>query len=136
MNVEIQVNELQPNLYGLWKFDKRRSLPFTYMQYIRFSSNRAMYQLYNIAVSQVVPILYISNSDSAATKEIMVLIGAMCANGFYKPWLVRTINQFLSKNHFPGVKINIQNIQSSLVSEEDPYEQWRLRFNWEELPIR
>jgi hypothetical protein len=82
-----------------------------------------MYQLYNIAVSQVVPILYISNSDSAATKEIMVLIGAMCANGFYKPWLVRTINQFLSKNHFPGVKINIQNIQSSLVSEEDPYEQ-------------
>jgi hypothetical protein len=69
MNLHFQINELQPNLFGLRKFDKRRSLPFTYTQYIKFKFNRAVHQAYNIAVSQVVPILYISSSVTIAIEE-------------------------------------------------------------------
>jgi hypothetical protein len=70
----------------------------------------------SIAVSQVVSILYISNSDKAAIEEIIILIATMSASGFYRPWLLRIINKFLIGNHFSGVKINIQKILSSLIS--------------------
>jgi hypothetical protein len=119
MNLHIQINELQPSLFGLRKFDKRRSLPFTYTQYIKFKSNRAVHQAYNIVVSQLVPILYISSSATAAMDEIMILISTMSGNGFYKPRLLRIINQFLARNHFPGVRFNTQEILSSLHSQGD-----------------
>jgi hypothetical protein len=119
MNLHIQINELQPSLFGLRKFDKRRSLPFTYTQYIKFKSNRAVHQAYNIAVSQLVPILYISSSVTAAMDEIMILISTMNVNRFYKPRLLRIINQFLARNHFPGVRFNTQEILSSLHSQGD-----------------
>ena len=36
MNMELQVNELNPLLFSFRKFDKRRSLTFAYKQYIKF----------------------------------------------------------------------------------------------------
>ena len=63
MNVELKVNEECPKQYTYKKYDKRRGLPFEYTQYIKFRSNRPVQQAYNICISQVLPIIYISNND-------------------------------------------------------------------------
>jgi len=83
MNFEIKVSEDEPSAYRVCKYDKRRALPFSYTQYIKFQSNRPIKQAYSISVSQTVPILYISNSVEAATVEIQLLIETLVNNGFY-----------------------------------------------------
>ena len=70
MNVELKVNEVSPQLYTYKKFDKRRGLPFDYTQYIKFRSNRPVRQANNICISQVLSIIYISNTDQDAVHEI------------------------------------------------------------------
>ena len=82
MNIKFSLNEQPLGQFAFWKYDKRRSLPFQYTQYIKFKSNRAVYQACNIAISQVLPILYISSSTLAALDEILILISTMCSNGF------------------------------------------------------
>jgi hypothetical protein len=114
MNAEFILNEQNPEQYIFRKYDKRRGLPFEYTQYIKFRSNRAVNQAYNIAVSQVLPILYISNSEPAAQAEIQSLISTMSANGFHRPRLIRIISNFLLKGSFPDVKINTQNLMCTL----------------------
>ena len=115
MNLEIRVSESDPAAYSIRKFDKRRTLPFSYTQYIKFHSNRPIKQSYSIAVSQSVPILYISNSVEAATAEIRMLIQTLVRNGFYEPRLRRTICEFLCKNPFPGLKFDIQLLCNNLM---------------------
>ena len=114
MNAEFILNEDNPQKFTYRKYDKRRGLPFHYTQYIKFRSNRAVHQAYNIAVSQVLPILYISNSETAALAEIRILISTMSANGFQQARLIRTISNFLHKGTFPGVHMDIQKIITSL----------------------
>lgn len=114
MNVEISVNELFPDLYTYKKFDKRRALPFKYTQYIKFRSNRCVRQAYNIAISQVLPIIYVSNTDEAAYEEILNLIKTMTYNGFNRLRLVRIITQFLCKGAFPGARVDAQQISASV----------------------
>jgi hypothetical protein len=82
MNVEFLVNEIDPLLFSFRKFDKKCNLPFAYTQYIKFHSNWAVHQAYNILISQILPILYISSTDSVATEEIRILISTLCSNGF------------------------------------------------------
>jgi len=65
LNLHISINSIQRS-YSTYKFDKRRSLPFKYTQFIKFSSNRPVKQSYNTIIFQVLPILYISTSISAA----------------------------------------------------------------------
>ena len=108
MNLQICVSETDSAAYNIRKFDKRRTLPFSYTQYIKFRSNRPIKQSYSIAVSQSVPILYISNSVEAAYEEIQMLVCTLVSNGFYEPRLRRTICEFLRQNSFPGLKFNIQ----------------------------
>jgi len=114
MNVEITVHENDPHGYNFRKYDKRRSLPFKYTQYIKFQSNRPIHQAYNIPISQVLPVLYISSTDSAATEEIITIIETMTNNGFKRDRLLRSIRRFLSNGPFPAVRIDIQNIRASL----------------------
>jgi hypothetical protein len=114
MNSEIHANENDPRLYTFQKYDKRRNLPFAYTQYIKFHSNKVVHQAYNIAISQLLPILYISNSDSAAAEEIQVLIRTMCNNGFQQPRLLAIIKRFLSKGPFPHSQLDIQNLISAI----------------------
>jgi hypothetical protein len=114
MNVEVVVNEHHPELYTFQKFDKRRALLFQYTQYIKFSSKRHVRQTYNICISQVLPILYISNTDAAAICEICCLIQTMCDNGFKRTRIIRTICQFLETGPFPTVKVHIEYIRSDL----------------------
>jgi hypothetical protein len=116
MNVELQVNEANPLLFSFRKFDKRRNLPFAYTQYIKFHSNRAVHQAYNIVISQLLPILYISNYDSTALDEIKILISTMCCNGFQKTRLMAIIKRFLQKGFFPGCQVDIQNIVLTLTT--------------------
>jgi hypothetical protein len=82
MNVEFSAHETFPENYTYCKYDKRRALPFQYTQYIKFRSNRPVKQAYNICISQVLPILYLSNTNEAAIREIRCLIHTMCSNGF------------------------------------------------------
>lgn len=114
MNAELHLNESDPTLYSLRKFDKRRDLPFMYTQYIKFHSNRPVQQAYNIVISQVLPILYISNSNSAANDEILCLVDTLSSNGFRRTRLLRIISRFLLKGPFPGSKVDILSLASSL----------------------
>ena len=116
LNVNIQLNESCPLKFSLQKYDKRRSLPFKYTQYIKFSSNRAIQQAYNVVVSQVLPILYVFNSEAVALQEIQILISTMCANGFLKPRLINIICRFITKSHFRGLKIDLQLIASAITN--------------------
>jgi hypothetical protein len=70
MNAEFIINELYPHEFTFYKFDKRWSLPFPYNQYIKYYSNWLVHQAYNIATTQVLPILYISSTKLAALNEI------------------------------------------------------------------
>jgi hypothetical protein len=114
MNVEFILNEGDPHLFKFRKFDKCRDLPFAYTQYIKFRSNRPVHQAYNIAISQVLPILYISNSEPAAMDEIQALICTFCVNGFKRPRLIKIISNFLQNGSFPDIKVDIQMIINSL----------------------
>jgi hypothetical protein len=114
MNVEIAVNESAPELYTFRKYDKRRALPFIYTQYIKFKSNRNVRQAYNIVISQVLPILYISNIDDAALAEIKILIQTMTNNGFNTVRLLKNIKRFLTDGTFPATRVNISKITSTL----------------------
>ena len=82
MNMELQVNEANPSLFSFRKFDKMKNLPFAYTQCIKFHSNRMVHQAYNIVISQLLPIVYISNSKAAAIAKINIFISTMCYNGF------------------------------------------------------
>jgi hypothetical protein len=110
MNVEISVDEIHPEAYTFQNFDKRRALPFQNIQYIKFNSNRPIWQAYNICISQVLPILYISSSDEAAIREIKCLIQTMCNNGFKQARLINTICRFLEKGPFPATLVQIEKI--------------------------
>jgi len=114
MNLEIRVSESNSAEYSTCKYDKRRALPFAYTQYIKFHSNRPIKLSYSIAVSQSMPILYLSSSVEAATKEIQILIQTLVGNGFYEPRLRKTILDFLDKNPFPGLKFSIQQLSANL----------------------
>ena len=110
MNVEINVNPALPNAYKFRKYDKRRALPFKYTQYIKYKSNRSVKQAYNIAISQLVPILYIPNRDEDAIAKISLLIATMMENGFNKTRLINSISRFLIYESFPGIKLNTARI--------------------------
>jgi hypothetical protein len=110
MNVEIFAHETIPEAYMFQKYDKRRALPFQYTQYIKFSSNRPVRQAYNICISQVLPILYLSNTNEAAIREIRCLIHTMCRNGFKQSRLISTICQFLENGPFPASHVQIEQI--------------------------
>jgi len=107
MNLEIKVSEDNPANFSTCKFDKHRALPFVYTQHIKFHSNRSIRQSYSIAISQSVPILYLSNLVKVAIVEIKTLIDILTKNGFYEPRLRKTILNFLNKDQFPGLKFDI-----------------------------
>ena len=108
MNLEIALSDDHPGVYETCKFDKRRALPFEYSQYIMFKANRPIKQSYNIAVSQTVPILYLSSTVTAAAREINILIGCMIRNGFLETRLRMIITRFLESNPFPGLKFDLE----------------------------
>lgn len=114
MNLEISISDDVTGSFETCKFDKRRELPFSYTQYIKFKSNRPIRQSYSVAVSQTVPILYLSSSVQAALREINILINTMTTNGFQCHRLHETIIRFLTNGHFPGIKFDIQALITSL----------------------
>ena len=95
MNVVVTIHDHDSGRYSFTKFDKRRTLPFQYTQYIKFRSNRSVRQAYNIAISQLVPILYITSTNEAACLEIKQLLDTLTSNGFNNTRLLRISTQFL-----------------------------------------
>jgi len=107
MNLDINVLDNDSGIYQTSKFDKRRELPFQYSQYIQFRSNRPIQQSYSIAISQTVPILYLSSNITATYNEIEALIATLQGNGFQRPRLLDNIIKFLRENSFPGLKFQL-----------------------------
>jgi hypothetical protein len=107
MNITIDINTNQPSAYSIRKYDKRHSLPFAYSQFLQFQSNRPVRQSYNVIISQVLPILYISNSVFYAVKEINCLISTFVSNGFQEYRLKRRILDWLIAGSFPQIKFSI-----------------------------
>jgi len=108
MNVQFDLNTSRPNQFIMRKFDKRKNLPFKYTQFIKFHSNRPVRQSYNIIVSQILPILYVSNDTVLATQEIKLLINTLGSNGFQIERLRKKVIDWLSSGDFPGSRVNIQ----------------------------
>lgn len=106
MNAQIDIDPTATGQYVLRKYDKRRALPFPYTQFIKFASNRPVKQAYNVIISQILPILYISNNNEVAIKEIKLLILTMCNNGFQSQRVTHQIVEWLQTSHFPETKID------------------------------
>ena len=116
MNLDISITrfDTQPNNFQLCKYDKRRDLPFSYTQYIKFLSNRPVKQAYGIAISQTVPILYLSSTVEKALIEVQRLISTLVLNGFKRERLLHDIIRFLSSNPFPGIRFDIQHLINTI----------------------
>ena len=120
MNVLVNVSNEIFGTFTLQKFDKRRDLPFTYTQYIKFNSCRPVKQAYNIVISQTIPILYLSNDIQLARQEIYNLINTLSSNGFRRQRLLQLVTSTLSTTTFPAVKFKVtdlvQLLQGNLLS--------------------
>ena len=114
MNVKFSLSEQAPGQFAFRKYDKRCSLPFQYTQYIKFKSNRAVHQAYNIAISQKLPILYNSSSTSVVLDEILILISTMCSNGFQEARLIKIIRRFIFHSSFLAIRVDTQQLLESL----------------------
>ena len=112
MNITLEVNESSG--YSIRKHDKRRMLPFPYTQFLKFRSNRPIRQSYNVILSQVLPILYVSNSVLYAAQEIELLLASMVTNGFQEQRLRRLVLEWLKTNNFPHTKFSIDDTISVL----------------------
>lgn len=120
MNAQVDINMDTSGQYKLSKYDKRRALPFLYTQFIKFASNRPVRQSYNIVISQVLPILYISNTDEAAITEIQLLISTMISNGFQGQRVINRIVEWLQSGIFPNIQIDLQRIIQRLSTCHSP----------------
>jgi hypothetical protein len=114
MNVQFDLDVVQPHLYSLKKYDKRRALPFKFTQFIKFHSNRPIRQCYNIIIGQVLPILYISNNAIFAVQEILLLIDTLVANGFQEKRLRKSILDWLAVGQFPASLVDIDQVRNLL----------------------
>ena len=110
MNVLVTISNEESGAFTLQKYDKRRDLPFTYTQYIKFNSNRPVKQAYNVIVSQTVPILYLSNDVILAKREIDTLISILESNGFRRQKLLHLVIKTLSKTTYPAVKFMVNDL--------------------------
>ena len=106
MNVLLTVTNEELGSFIMQKYDKRRELPFSYSQYIKFKSNRPVKQAYNVAISQTVPILYLSNNQEVALQEIHALFTTLSANGFRFTKLQQIVTKFLNDNQFPALRFD------------------------------
>lgn len=114
MNVLVNVSCENLGTFTLQKFDKRRDLPFTYTQYIKFNSCRPVKQAYNVAISQTIPILYLSSDAHLAVMEIQNLINTLSRNGFRKQKLLQLITSTLSNTTFPAIRFKVTDLISLL----------------------
>ena len=114
MNLSVEVNVNDSSKFTLCKYDKRRTLPFKYTQFIKFHSNRPVRQSYNIILSQVLPILYTSNTHAAALEEIEALIRTLRTNGFQDRRLRSSVIHWLRSGTFPLTKVDTQGIAAAL----------------------
>ena len=110
MNVLITISNENLGEFSLQKFDKRRDLPFTYTQYIKFSSCRPVKQAYNVIISQTIPILYLSNNIILARHEIQKLINTLSSNGFRRQKLLQLVISTLSTAAFPAVRFKVTDL--------------------------
>ena len=110
MNVLMSISNEDSGVFTLQKYDKRRELPFTYTQYIKFNSNRPVKQAYNVIVSQTVPILYLSNDVHLTRREIETLISTLEHNGIRRQKLLHLVIKTLSKTTYPAVKFMIKDL--------------------------
>ena len=114
MNVLMSISNEDHGLFTHQKFDKRRDLPLSYTQYIKFNSNRPIKQAYNIIISHTIPILYLSSDMMLAKQEISKLISTLVGNGFQKSKLLLLVIITMSKINYSVVTFEVKDLAAAL----------------------
>lgn len=114
MNMQISILNEKDGLFRTHKFDKRRSLPFPYAQYLQFRSNRSISQSYKIVQSQAFPILYLSNNTHDVLNELELLLQVLTSNGFRRYKLIQLLTKFLRNGSFPALKFDLMEVLNKL----------------------
>lgn len=117
MNMQVDIHPHHSTKFLIKKYNKRRALPFKYMQFIKFHSNRPVRNAYNIIISQVLPVLYLSNTVQATINEIRELLHTLTSNGFVENWLCSKVTSWLSNGHFLGTKVDVHAIMHEINGE-------------------
>lgn len=110
LNVHINIVDILTGKFETTKFDKSHLLPFPFQQYIQYKSNCLVRQSYNIAISQIIPILYLSSNADLAITEVCILVNTLQTNGFFGPRLERILYRVCTSGTFPGLKFPIEEI--------------------------
>jgi hypothetical protein len=95
------------NLVQLWKNDKRRKLPFSYVQFIKFHLNKPIIQSYKVSIFQCFMIFIWIQQCWKCFFEIMILISALYFNGFDVVQFLHIIHKYIM-DIFPLVKFNVE----------------------------
>lgn len=114
LNVKLEISDFSVGTYHTTKFDKHRSLPFPFQQYIQFKSNTPVLQSYMIIMSQIMPILYMCSIATTTQLELLVLSQTLQDNGFCSRHLSQLIYQVCSTLLFPSIKFQIQDLLNIL----------------------
>lgn len=112
LNVQLERVNTETGEFITTKFDKRRSLPFRFQQYIQLKSiqlksNQSIQHAYNITISQMMPILCMASSHVLAIHELNILAQTLHNNGFATPRIYRLMLQFCSNQTLPGLRFDI-----------------------------
>ncbi len=104
MHIHINWNN---NLVQLCKCDKRRKLPFSYVQFIKFHLNKHIIQSYKVSIFSMLHDFICIQQCWRFFFKIMILISAFYNNGFDVIQLLHIIHKYIM-DIFPLVKFNVE----------------------------
>ncbi len=105
--LHFECNLVLPGVAGGYEFRRRNkalALDFPVALFIRYFSNRPPVAVLNVAISHLVPYLYISSTRQFAETSLNELVSCLVRNGVPRVQLLRKLRKFitLQANNFPG----------------------------------
>ena len=97
-----------PGGYEFCRHDKTAALQIAVVQFVHFFSNRPPSAVLNVALSQLVPYLYISSTCELAQAALDLLVRRLTRNGVPRRRLLRTLRHFLDREagNLPGLRFD------------------------------
>lgn len=75
------------------------------MQFIVFKSYKLIKQTYDMVLSQIVPMLYLSKNAFVTPQEVFALLTIVSSNGFRIQKLKQLVILYLTNNDFPTITL-------------------------------
>ena len=109
--LHFECNILRPGVPGGYEYrrrDKSTALGFAVLHFIHYFSNRPPVAILNVAVSQLVPYLYICSNLQLAEAAVGMLIQRMLNNGTPRAKLLRRLRNFINAQagNLPGLRFD------------------------------